>query len=514
MSEKKKTILEHIIKYSSSIYISQFLGFFTAVFMRRFLGPLYTGLWQLLKVVLSYATNTHLGTTDTVYYKTPMFKGEGKPEEADKVKNTVFSFITTAALVSAAGIMIYALSFRFRLSNEVFYGLLAIAVTLIIQRVYTFYVTLLRANKDFTVLSKSILFDSALNLLFVFLIVMKFRLYGLFAVIIIMPVLNIFFIRRYVDYDIRYKLRFDKLFSYIKFGFPLFLQGWMLMVLNSIDKIMISGMLGLQALGYYSIALMAQGYGRSFSKNFSMVITPNFLEEYGRQGDIKKVSRYITVPSFINAYFMSFILGVIFIAAVPFIRLILPKFVPGITAMRVFLLAAFFMSLVPQAAQSLIAMNKQVRLLYILGFAIIINVIMNYSFIKSGFGIVGASAATSFSAFMYFIITYIYSMRHFESAKNIFKFIATLLAPLAYSAFILVILEKFIHQGIVLGAVIKLALFTAVSLPLLYYLNRKTGIINNLIGTIRDRFLKRRREEHLSIEIEKEKEKDEVGVYE
>lgn len=493
MSEKKKTILEHIIQYSSSQYISQFLGFFTATFLRKFLGPFYTGIWQILKVVLLYATNSHLGTTDTVYYKTPMLKGEGKPQEADQLKSTVFSFITTVSFIAALGIVLYALFFKAKLSPEMFYGLLAAAVTLIVQRVYTFYVTLLRANKDFTVLSKSILFDAALSLLFIFLVVMRFRLYGLFFVVIITPVLNVLFIRRYVDYNIRYRFKLDKIFSYIKFGFPLFIQGWMLMVLHSIDKIMISNLLGFEALGFYSIALMAHGYGGSFSKNFSMVITPNFLEDFGREQDIKKVSKYITVPSFINAYFMSFILGLVFIASVPFVRLIIPSFIPGITAMRIFLIATFFTTLAPQAAQSLIAMNKQVRLLYISGGAIVVNICLNFLLIKSGFGISGAAAATSASAFVYFIITLFYSMRHFETAAGTAKFTAGLLFPLLYSMSVLLILEKFIHQQLVAEALIKILLFTAAFLPLLFYLNRKTGIVTTLFLTFKDKLLIRAR---------------------
>jgi len=491
MSEKKKTIIEHAIKYSSSQYISQFLGFFTATFLRRFLGPFYVGIWQILKVVLAYATNIHLGTTETVYYKTPMLKGEGRPEEAERVKNTVFSFIATTALVSAIGITAYAFVFRSSLSREMFFGLLAVAVTLIVQRVYTFYMTLLRANKEFTVLSKSIVFDAAVNLLFIFLVVMKFRLYGLFCVVIAMQVLNVLFIRRHVDYDLRYRLKFDKLGSYIKFGFPLFIQGWMLMVLNSVDKIMISGMLGMEALGFYSIALMAKGYGVSFSKNFSMVITPHFLEDFGKEQDIKKVSKYITQPSFINAYFMSFILGGIFIASVPFVKLVLPRFIPGILAMRVFLLAAFFTSLVPQASQSLIAMNKQVRLLYILGVTILVNAGLNYVFIRSGFGITGAATATSIAAFIYFAVTFIYSMRHFESIGGVARFVSVLLAPLLYSVIVLIVLERVIHGQVVVEALVKCVLFTAAFLPLLVYLNRRTDIINTLITTCKERFFKR-----------------------
>lgn len=494
MSEKKKTILKSIIHYSSSQYASQFLGFFTATFTRRFLGPLSMGIWQILTVILSYATNVHLGTTDTVYYKTPILKGEGRLDEVEKVKNTVFSFITTASIISAAAIALYAILFRNKLSEQMFYGLIAIAITLVLQRIYTFYISLLRANKEFIVLSKSIIFDAVLGVLLVFLLIYKFRLYGLYATVIITPVLNVYFIRRYISYNLRYRFDFENLFSYIKFGFPLFIQGWLLMFLNSIDKIMISSMLGLESLGFYSIALMVRGYGASLPKNFSMVISPHLLESYGQTKDIKNISRYITVPAFINAYFMSFVLGSVFIASIPFIIFVLPKFIPGIPAMRVFLLAIFFISLVPEASQSLIAMNKQVRLLPILGMAVLANAFFVYLFIKSGFGIVGASIATSISAFLYFILVLIYAMKHFETPSGIVRFILKIFFPLFYCVVVLLLLEKIVHANTLLvESALKLAIFFITFLPLLFYLNKETNIIGILVSTVKEKFLKIKR---------------------
>lgn len=495
MSEKKKMIIKDIINYSSSQYISQFLGFFTATFTRRFLGPANMGIWQILTVVLSYATNTHLGTTDTLYYKTPILKGEGKPAEAEKVKNTVFSFITTISFISSAVIIIYAFYFQKTLSKEMFYGLLAIAMMLILQRIYTFYITLLRASKEFSVLGKSIIFDAILGFLAVFFVLYRFRLYGLFLVVIVTPILNVLFITRYLKYDLRYTFNFEKLVSYIKFGFPLFIQGWMLMVLNSIDKIMISRMLGLEALGFYSIALMVKGYGANLPKNFSMVISPHLLEDFGRTQDVKKISRYITVPAFINAYFMSFVLGIVFIVSIPFVKMMLPKFVPGIDAMRVFLLAIFFFSLVPEASHSLIAMNKQIRILPILGIAILANIFFNYVFIKSGFNITGASMATSITGFIYFIFIFVYAMKHFESPMGIVKFLSKLFFPLLYSTLTLFIIEKTVHHpDLVLDAGLKLITFLIAFSPLVFYLNNKTRIIDMFFSAVKDRLFKAKKE--------------------
>jgi O-antigen/teichoic acid export membrane protein len=50
----KEKIVKDTIDLSVARYGSQFLGFFTAVGMRRFLGPYYMGIWGLFKVLIGY----------------------------------------------------------------------------------------------------------------------------------------------------------------------------------------------------------------------------------------------------------------------------------------------------------------------------------------------------------------------------------------------------------------------------------------------------------------------------
>lgn len=182
MIHKKILILSDILKYASSQYFSQFVGFFTAVFIRRFLGPVSMGIWSILKVVLDYATYTNLGTTSTVPYKVPVLRGQRKIEEADSLINVVFNFVTIATFICSVGVIIYALIFGRNLPKEIFIGLLAVSVLLLSQRVYTYYMILLRAHKDFSILSKSVVFDAIVNLSLILLVVSRFKLYGFYAV--------------------------------------------------------------------------------------------------------------------------------------------------------------------------------------------------------------------------------------------------------------------------------------------------------------------------------------------
>ena len=179
MNDKKKIILSNIFKYSSAQYFSQFLGFFTAILIRRILGPFSMGIWSMLKVIMGYTSYTNLGSTYTVTYNVPILKGEGKHEEATKLISVVFNFITITAFICSLCIAVYALVLGRSLPKEIFVGLLALSIILLSQRVYTYYLILLRAHKDFGILSKAIAFDAVINLSLVLLVVNRFHLYGL-----------------------------------------------------------------------------------------------------------------------------------------------------------------------------------------------------------------------------------------------------------------------------------------------------------------------------------------------
>ncbi len=492
--EKKKLIFSHIFQYTSAQYFSQFFGFFTAILLRRFLGPVYIGIWNLLRVIIDYAGWSNLGSTYAVTYKTPILRGEGQDQKAQLLCNVVFNFAITATLLCSLGVIAYALIFSKTLSKEIFVGLLSVSVILITQRIYTYYIILLRANKNFTVLSKSIIFDAIVNLSLIILVVSKFKLYGFYFVIILMPILNTLFIRHYVKYELVFKLNFKGIFEQIRYGFPLFITAILQQILNSIDRIMIAGMLGIEQLGFYSIALMAKSYGTGLSKNFCIVIQPHFLADFGASGGKAKSSAQIVTYSQITAYFMSWLLSIIFITAPVFITYILPKFTPGIIAMRIFLLTTFFLSIVHYPNNMIVALKKQAKLIPITSFVVIINIVLNFVFIKRGYGINGVAVATAISAFISFFAISFYGLIHSENIFSIIKFFIKVLFPLVCCAVIVSLLDAFsLSRYAILDTIIKVLLFIIASLPLIFYINKKTGVVKMIIAMTLEKLKKKRK---------------------
>lgn len=487
----KETIVKDTTKYYFAQYTARGIGFVVSTAMRAFLGPYYMGIWSILQVVLSYLAYLSLGVADAATYKIPFYKGANDKLSEEEVKNTAFSFIFLVSLLSSAGLIIVAVLLRGKYPVEIIVGLLSLAIYIILQRIYAFYALVLRAYKNITLLSRSIIFDSIVNLILIFLLVRQFKLYGFYVTISVLAVLNTLFVHFSARYDISFKFSFKRLKSLITFGLPLSLSGFLDEILKSIDRIMIANMMGLTFVGYYSVAIMGRNYISNLSFGLGVVTIPHIQEIYAKNQEIRDIKKFVITPTLILSYVLPPLLGIIYLVSPLFVQIILPKYTSGITALQIMLLSTFFLSCTPSAGQFLATIGKQARLIPISLTAIIINTGLNYIFIKNGFGISGVAAATSFSSFFIFLITLIYAMKHFTGIKEITVFIFKIMWPLLYIIGIIFGCDYFINKGnLYLEAGIKIIITVIASLPLFYLINKKTSIFNIIIKSIRGKFKK------------------------
>lgn len=479
--------------YVPSRYFSQGIGFFISLLMKRFLGPLYAGMWDLLKVIMSYVDYSELGTTLAIYYKIPIFQGQGKTKDAEHVQSTVFTFIMLCSTAAAIGLISYGLISYKSLSVEMFWGYISIAVLVITERIHTFYIMLMRAYKDYNGLSKSTCFDAVVNLLLVIVIVGKFRFFGILLASNILTLLNILYIRRLVHYKIRFGLTVKDIIGYIKFGFPVYLTTILTVLLNTIDRLMIAGFLGLQQLGFYSIALMSKNYSYQLSTNFSHVTSPHFMEDYGKYGnDQERMKAYLLKGSFAISCFMTVILGYIYIFSVPLIHSILPAFVPGLTALKIFIFISYLSSLTTFPTNYIVTQEKQNKLVLFAALALILNVALNFYFIKSNFGINGVASATAASSLAYLAVIFIHALSHFSNLKETALSLGKLLFPCLSGAVLLLTLDRFFrYDNLWISAVFRALIYTVLVFCIAIVFEKETGLIAVTIDLIKRKLAKK-----------------------
>ncbi len=473
----KEKILKDVFKYTSARYISQGIGFFTAILLRRFLGPFYAGIWSLFKVFLGYFSYTVAPVNMGASYKIPFHAGAENREEEEEAKDVAFTFTLAVSVITSVALLVAAVALRNRFPLAVTVGLCVLATYLIFDRVCGYYMLVLRAKKNFSVMSRALVFDAVINLAFVMLLVRNFKVYGLYAMVLLVTVFNTLFIHYLARYKAALKFDWKKIKELFRFGFPIMIVGMGGWMLNSLDRIMIAKMLGVTFVGYYSIPLMAKGYIIELS-SFGTVIRPWLVESYGKRENADDVKKFIVVPSLVIAYMLPLVLGSVFFIIPVLVTKVLPKFTPGILATQILLAGMFFQSCYPQAAHFLYTSGKRVKMLPIFAGAMLVNVAGNYYLIKMGYGIYGVATATSMVSFLCFIVIQSYAMRQFSGWKEIGVFLLKIIFPAAYTAGAILLCERYITVANVYAAVlVKICALFIFSAPLLFIVNKQTGIV-------------------------------------
>ncbi|MBN1405549.1 MAG: oligosaccharide flippase family protein [Candidatus Omnitrophica bacterium] len=485
-STVKENIVKNVTKYSVAQYITQAIGFVTSVALRNFLGPYYMGVWNILQVVQGYLSYLPLGVSSAASYQIPFFIGKKDAVSEREVKNAAFSFIFLISIITGLLLVVVALFSWNKYPAEIVIGLLVLAIYIIVQRSYAFYTVMLRAYGNFNVLSKALIFDGVLNLIFVFLLVKQFKLYGFYFALPVIQILNTMFVHWQTKYKVELKFDFKRIKALITYGFPIFLNGLLITFLRSIDRIMIAKMFGILFVGYYSVALMVRSYAYGITNNLAIVTIPYMQQMYGAKEDVHNVKKFILVPARANAYLMAPFLGFLFLIMPSFVGTVMPKYVSGVTALQILLAATFFEACCFQTGDFLITLNKQVMLIPLTSVAIILNIVLNYIFIKMGMGINGVALGTSITSCFSFFIMFIYTMKHFSSLKNSIKFVFGLLVPFVYICLALFACIYFTqHLSILIKLIVQLSFFILASLPLIFYINKETNIINIIFKAVK-----------------------------
>ncbi len=255
-----KDVVKDAGMYSAVSFMSQFVNVVSAILMRRFLGPLQVGIWSFMQVILNYSEYANLGTTNAIIREIPFYNGKGDVERSERIKNTVLSFSLCASLVVSAGIIGYALWRQSVLPEGMFYALLITSGLVLLQRFNSLLLNILRAYKRFDIAAKQMFYSAAVNALLIALLAYRYKLYGFMFAMCLSFVFNIVYILKNERISFRFSVHAHELRPLIAYGFPMMVISIFGTLFDTIDRIMITKFLGLEALGLYSIALMTSTY--------------------------------------------------------------------------------------------------------------------------------------------------------------------------------------------------------------------------------------------------------------
>jgi len=103
---------------------------------------------------MEYSSHLFLGVDKGVAYSIPLFVGGNKLKQEEEIKDAAFSFIAVATLLISICLIIAGFLLKNTYPNATVIGIWALAAYMILDKACTYYRTLLRAKRRFSVLVK------------------------------------------------------------------------------------------------------------------------------------------------------------------------------------------------------------------------------------------------------------------------------------------------------------------------------------------------------------------------
>jgi O-antigen/teichoic acid export membrane protein len=248
----------------------------------------------------------------------------------------------------------------------------------------------------------------------------------------------------------------------------------------NIDRVMIRNLLDNTSLGYYSIAIMAHNFVFSFPNAVSVLMFPRFQHRFGQTQNLADLEPLLRTPLLTMTWAVPVFCGGVFLVLPTVVHYILPRYVPGLEAMKILLVGTSFICLTHMPNQFLITLDKQARTASFLMGLVVVAVGLDYLAIRMGLGIEGVAAATTISYLIYYLGLLAYALKHYTDWAGIARFGLSTLLPACVVFSVL-----FLSDALLETFMLKLLAFGLPAAFFLWKADRHAGLSPFLLDTLR-----------------------------
>ena len=392
---------------SGAAAVCQGLGVVTSLLLKVLLSPAQMGIWQALKMLMSYGNYANLGISKGALREYTVALGRGKTEEARRGLDVAFTFNSVTSLLYAA--LLLGAAVWMGMTGDGFaagpwaVGLAVVGGLAVLSRYVTFQVTILRAHKAFDLTSRLSVLEAVLTLSVSCVATWLWGVHGLFFGTLVVLLGAFLYIQRYRAVDLRWAFDASKVCQLVGIGGPILLAGTMVTLFRSLDKLMILGYMSDREfqLGCYSVAIMVSSQIYGLGNMLSIVMNPRYAEKYGQTGDRHEVARLAAASSELHAAAMALPAALAIILAVPLLAHLLPDYRTGLPGLVWLAPGSLALVLSLPAGQYLVAVGRQNRALLAIVPAVLGAALGNHFALQNGFGLTGVAATTAVSYLTY-----------------------------------------------------------------------------------------------------------------
>ena len=397
------SVIRNISFFLVAMVFAKGVGFLQSFVLAKALGPTNFGLWVTVLLIAAYSPIICLGTVETMLKEVPYYLGRSDLQRVHEVESGVLGSIVLAALILVA---IGLTSLLVLPSNFLGIGpllLFLVFITIAISTFTAYFYWRFAAYENFKAVAALDVSRSILAFLFIGGMAWIWGLRG--AVVgyllheagVCLPAiwLNV---RAHGPASVSF--RADSILHAIRVGFPITLVWWVLTLQASVDRVVLGSLSGALAVGYYGLGISLTSVLGLVPSVVGRVLYPKVNRRCGEEADADSMKSIVLAPTLALGAMLAN-LQLMVLISMPFIyNHLLPKYQPGLRAAEILLLGSFFVCLLRNGVNYLIATHKERRFLKYLCVTLVFNIVADVSLVKAGWGLQGVAIGTSLAGLL------------------------------------------------------------------------------------------------------------------
>lgn len=391
----------HILLMVFGMGAARIFGMVSSFLVANLVGPAVFGIWGTLRLIYVYGGLNHLGVLEAYRKEFPRLRGAGEEESAAEVESVSLGMAHLASAVVLVGGAVLVFGIRFTVPDH--------PISIHARAIFWMLVSVTGATYTtflFDRLATRHLFEEASLIRgargVAYLAFLPFGawwggLVGLclgFALSEAAVASVTMWLGRGKWSPIRPRLRWGRLVGMIGIGFPITLVWLTYLLGTTFDRVVTISLLGAEATGYYFFGVTLASTLQILPEALSQVMNPRLNERMGESGDPRVIADQVWGIGRMLSWILPLCFGVLAIFVQPLYETLFPKYVEGITAGRILVMAASIVAFIPLGTSFLVAIHEQKKLMVVIPISLAFNLAANYTLVKAGYGIGGVSVVT------------------------------------------------------------------------------------------------------------------------
>lgn len=320
--------------------ICSIIHFVFSVYSRRFVSVTDFGLFTSCCLLSTYMNYLQIGVVNSFNRDYPQLIGAGKAESAKNIRNNVISllFLIYGISIVLIEIVLLILKTNGSISNNTYGGLAIIAPTAFLSVLESLLLINLRMDGKLNYSAIVTLVKTILSATIALIAIKIYGYYGLYIAIPLGAIISIVLLAKSTMCGYVFKLEKTVIINLVITGLPLLINSFAWTVVTSIDKFVILHFFDVEALGYYSVALLAFSTIVVVPNTISQIMYIKMGENYGRDNSpIKLVEKTFNMTEWL-AFSTGATVLISYHFLPIFVKIVMPQYYYGIEAAQVMMI--------------------------------------------------------------------------------------------------------------------------------------------------------------------------------